>query len=72
MELLLLLVFVAFSDDPRFKARLCSALEFYRDNRDLLRSLAETEKAPPKEGAQKDSPAAGESLKILETFLKGV
>ncbi len=67
--MLILVLLLTLSDrDPAFKERLFEALSFYRKNRDLLVSLASSPS-----GAEKSSPPPqGESLRILEEYLKKV
>lgn len=77
METVIVLLILALSEkNAELKETLKSVLEFYRQNRDLLTALAGVSKrdAPEpteKKEAQKNSPAGeGESLRLIEEFLK--
>lgn len=69
MELFFVLLLLSLAgQDPAAKEKLRAALDFYRENRELLRSLAEEQ---TKGQTEKDSPAlSGESLRVLDEFLK--
>ncbi len=84
METLLLVFLLALSEkDEQFKQRLKQVLEFYRENRELLIALtgsrpnageAETKKGAetPAEEEKSSPPSEGESLRILDEFLKKI
>ncbi len=77
MEMLVVLVLLAYAEkDGEFKSKLLQVLAFYRENRALLMALS-GEKRGEEEcpAAEKNAPpatAGGESLHILEEFLKKV
>lgn len=67
MEMLLAVFLLAYSEkDETFKQTLKQVLAFYRDNKELLQTLAGRT-----ETAQKEAPPlSGESLRVLDEFLK--
>lgn len=78
MEILVVLLLLTYAEkDGDFKKRLLGVLSFYRENRELLMSLAggrETAPAPETcEKEQKNSPpGGGENLHVLEEFLRKI
>lgn len=67
MESLMVLLLIALCEkDGELKKKLSAALEFYRENRELLRAAAAV-------GEQKNSPEAeGESMRALDALLKKI
>lgn len=81
METIIVLFILALSEkDPKLKETLKSVLAFYKENRELIKTLStpsnpssaqqQVPPPPPEEPAQQSEPASEDSVRILEEFLK--
>lgn len=70
METLILLLVLALSEkNAELKETVRSVLSFYRENRELLVSLAGAQSSPTAQSSP-ESPPAQDGLKLIEEFLK--
>lgn len=77
MEMLIAVFLLAYSEkDEKFKETLKQVIAFYRENKELLYALAGRPQAAaestPEREEEKAPPLSGESLRILDEFLKKI
>lgn len=72
MEMLIAVFLLAWSEkDEKFKETLKQVLAFYKENKELLLALAGRASAEDKgEETKQAPPLSGESLRVLDEFLK--
>ena len=71
MEILIILLLLSLCEkNTELRETLQSALKFYKENRELIKSLYPQEREePPKEKKTESTDTADSSLKLIEQFL---